>query len=97
MVAYGVSKLGMHGITRSFAYNGAPYGITANTICPGMVVTENIGKRLTQEQIDRATAEIPVRRAATSEEIADAVIFACNNGFVNGETINVNGGVYFAP
>lgn len=97
MVAYGVSKLGMHGITRSFAYNGASYGITANTICPGMVVTENIGKRLTQEQIDQATAEIPVRRAATSEEIADAVIFACNNGFVNGETINVNGGVYFAP
>lgn len=97
MVAYGVSKLGMHGITRSFAFNGAPYGVTANTICPGMVITENIGRRLTQEQIDKGQAKIPVQRAATSEEIADAVIFVCNNAYVTGETINVNGGTYFAP
>lgn len=97
MVAYGVSKLGMHGITRSFAFNGAEYGVTANTICPGMVTTENIGKRLTQEQIESSEAKIPCKRAATSEEIADAVLFVCNNAYVTGETINVNGGTYFAP
>ena len=97
MIAYGVSKLGMHGITRAIAHNGAPYGITANTVCPGMVITENINKRLTPEKYAEECSAIPLGRPATSEEIADAVMFAVNNGYVTGETININGGMYYAP
>lgn len=97
MIAYGVSKLGMHGVTRAIAHNGAPLGITANTVCPGMVVTENIHKRLTPEKYKEESAAIPLGRGATSEEIADAVLFAVRNGYVTGETININGGMYYAP
>ncbi len=97
MIAYGVSKLGMHGVTRAIAHNGAPLGITANTVCPGMVITENIGKRLTPEKYKEESDAIPLGRGATSEEIADAVLFAVRNGYVTGETININGGMYYAP
>ena len=97
MIAYGVSKLGMHALTRAFADNGAPYGITANTVAPGMVVTENIGKRLTPEKYAEESAAIPLGRGATCGEIADAVIFPLRNGYVTGETININGGMYYAP
>lgn len=97
MIAYGVSKLGMHGLTRAFAANGAQYGITANTVAPGMIITENIDKRLTPEMKARESAKIPLGRGGTSEEIADAVLFVIHNGYVTGETININGGMYFAP
>ncbi len=97
MIAYGVSKLGMHGITRALAHNGAPYNITANTVCPGMVTTENITKRLTPEKYQEECAAVPLGRPATSEEIADAVLFVIRNGYVTGETININGGMYYAP
>jgi len=97
MVAYGVSKLGMHGITRAFAQAGAPLGITANTVAPGMIVTENIDKRLTPEMKARESAKIPLGRGASCEEIADAVLFPIKNGYVTGETININGGMHYAP
>lgn len=97
MIAYGVSKLGMHALTRAFADNGAPFGITANTVAPGMVVTENIAKRLTPEKHAEETAAIPLGRGASCEEVADAVIFPLRNGYVTGETININGGMYYAP
>lgn len=97
MIAYGVSKLGMHGLTRAFAANGAACGVTANTIAPGMILTENIDKRLTPEMKARESARIPLGRGATCEEIADAVLFVINNGYVSGETININGGMYYAP
>ncbi|MFA6930740.1 MAG: SDR family NAD(P)-dependent oxidoreductase [Lentisphaeria bacterium] len=97
MIAYGVSKLGMHGLTRAFAENGAPYGITANTICPGMIITENINKRLTKEKYQEESAAIPLGRGGSCEEVADAVLFACRNSYVTGETIHINGGMYYAP
>ena len=97
MIAYGVSKLGMHGITRAFAQNGAAFGITANTVCPGMVLTENITKRNTEEQMKASEAKIPVGRGGTCEEMADAVLFVIKNAYVTGETIHVNGGAYYAP
>ena len=97
MIAYGVSKLGMHGITRAFADNGAEYGITANTVCPGMTATENMNKRLSKEKYASECAAVPLGRPGTSEEVADAVLFAVKNGYVTGESIHVNGGMYYAP
>ena len=97
MIAYGVSKLGRHGVTRAIAQNGAPFGITANPVCPGMVTTENIHKRLTPEKYAEECGAVPLGRPATSEEIADAVLFVIRNGYVTGETININGGMYYAP
>ena len=97
MIAYGVSKLGMHGITRAFAENGAPFGITANTVCPGMIETENMMKRLSKEKYREECSAVPLGRPGTSEEVADAVLYAVKNGYVTGESLHVNGGMYYAP
>ena len=97
MIAYGVSKLGMHALTRAFAENGAASGITANTVCPGMVMTENLRKRITEEEYQATCAHIPVRRGGSCEEMADGVLFAIKNGYVTGESIHINGGLYYAP
>lgn len=97
MIAYGVSKLGMHGLTRAFAEQGAPVNVTCNTVAPGMILTENIAKRLTPEKYAEECSAIPMRRGGTAEEIADAVLFPIRNGYVTGETININGGMYYAP
>lgn len=97
MIAYAASKLGMHALTRAFAENGAADGITANTVCPGMVMTENLRKRISEEEYQTACAHIPVRRAGSCGEMADGVLFAIKNGYVTGETIHINGGLYYAP
>jgi len=97
MIAYNVSKLAMHGLTRAYANNGAKFGITANTVCPGMVMTENVSKRLTPEQVQATYDTIPLGRGGSCEEMADAVLFAVKNAYVTGESLHVNGGLYYAP
>ena len=97
MIAYGVSKLGMHGLTRAFAENGGAFGITANTVCPGMVMTENLRKRITEEDYQATCRNIPGGRGGSCEEMADGVLFAVRNGYVTGESIHINGGLYYAP
>lgn len=97
MIAYGASKAGMHSVARAFADNGAPYNVTANCICPGMIVTENIDKRLSPEKKAQEQAAIPMGRAGTSEEVADAVLFVIRNGYVTGSMVNVSGGMYYEP
>jgi len=97
MVAYTVSKLGMHSLTRSFAERCAPYNITVNTLVPGMIATENMMKRIGQSGYDAECGRIPLHRAGTCDEIADGVIWALKNGFMTGESININGGQTYAP
>ena len=60
-------------------------------------MTENMEKRLSPEQYAKEAAAVPLGRPGTSEEVADAVLFAIRNGYVTGETININGGMYYAP
>lgn len=97
MVAYNISKLSLHALTRSFADQGAPFGITANTVAPGFVETENVSKRLSPEVRDREVAKIPLRRTASMREVAEAVYFAAANGYITGEVLNINGGQFYAP
>ena len=94
MMEYAMSKAAMHSLTRSLAGIAGPFGITVNTVAPGLIVTDELGNRWTQEKLAAVSATIPVRRGATPEEVADAVRFAITNPYLNGETININGGVY---
>lgn len=97
MVAYNISKLSLHALSRSFAARGAAYGITANTVAPGFVETENVSKRLSQETRDREVGKIPLQRTGDMREIAEAVFFAAANGYITGEVININGGQFYTP
>ncbi|OHD53458.1 MAG: hypothetical protein A2096_06005 [Spirochaetes bacterium GWF1_41_5] len=94
MMEYAMCKAALHSLTRSLALLSAPFGITVNTIAPGMIMTEAIGERLSRERIAELSAGIPVKRAGDECEIVEAVRFALKNDYLCGETININGGSY---
>ena len=94
MVEYALSKAGLHSLTRSLAGLGAPHGVTANTVAPGMILSDELAGRLTPEEAAAMTGRIPVKRGADAGEIFAAVRFAVGNPYVTGEILNINGGVY---
>jgi len=96
-IAYSTSKLALHCLTRSYAAALARYGITVNTLAPGMIATENMFKRIGRRGYETECGNIALHRAGTCDEIADGLIWAVENGFMTGETININGGQTYAP
>ena len=91
---YAGAKAGLIGLTRSWAREFGPQGITANAVSPGYTRTDmNAASFATKEAEIAAT--IPLRRVAEPEEIAAVIAFLCSAGasYVTGEVINVNGGV----
>jgi 3-oxoacyl-[acyl-carrier protein] reductase len=91
-VAYGAAKAGVEGLTRAYALRLAPDGVTVNAVAPGLVDTD-MGKPLIAAGVP---ARIPVGRAGTGEEIAQAVMLLVGNGYITGQTIFVNGGSLFS-
>lgn len=91
-VAYGAAKAGLEGLMRSYALQVAKEGITVNAVAPGLIDTE-----MTRELIEsgKAIARVPAGRPGTADEIGEAVMFAVRNGYLNGQTIAVNGGASF--
>jgi 3-oxoacyl-[acyl-carrier protein] reductase len=88
---YAASKAGIHGLTHSYASLLAKEGITVNAIAPALIETEMMRDN------PRATpALIPVGRFGTVDEVADVVVMLAANGYVTGQTINVNGGWYMS-
>ncbi|MDR0477906.1 MAG: 3-oxoacyl-ACP reductase FabG [Desulfobulbaceae bacterium] len=88
---YAASKAGMIGMTHGYASMLAGEGITANVVAPAMIDTEMIRSN------DRARPEkIPLGRFGRVEEVADAVVMLARNGYITGQTINVNGGFYMS-
>jgi 3-oxoacyl-[acyl-carrier protein] reductase len=87
---YAASKAGVVGLTKSHARDFAPR-IRVNAIAPGHVETDMTADRTPEEKEDERAA-IPVNRFGRPSEIADAVVYLRDAGFVTGETLNVNGG-----
>jgi 3-oxoacyl-[acyl-carrier protein] reductase len=84
---YAASKAGMLGLTHSYAALCARDGVTVNAVAPALIETEMV----TANPAARADL-IPVGRFGTVEETADAVLMLVRNGYITGQTINVNGG-----
>ena len=94
---YAASKGGVIGMTRSLARELAPHGITVNTIPPSLVDTPlaREGERTGQvPPIEVIASMIPIARAGTPEDIANACEFLCSDkaSYITGQEINVNGG-----
>lgn len=94
-VNYAAAKAGVEGFTRSLAKEMAGRGITVNSVAPGFIETD-MTKELNEEQVDTMLSIIPAKRLGSPEEVAAVVGFLAGDaaGYVTGETINVNGGMY---
>jgi 3-oxoacyl-[acyl-carrier protein] reductase len=94
-VAYAAAKAGTLGLTRSLAREVASRGITVNAVAPGFVETE-MTAGLGADQRAFYTNVIPAGRIATPEEVAAAVAFLASPdaGYVTGQVLHVNGGLY---
>lgn len=92
--AYGASKSGLVGMTRSLAKEYAARGITANVLCPGFVETE-MTSTLAERARKALDEEIPAGRVGTVEEIAAAIRFLASEeaSYVNGAVLAVDGGL----
>ena len=88
---YAASKAGMIGLTHSYANLLAKYGITVNAIAPALIETDMI-RNLPNVKPGMA----PIQRFGLPEEIADVVLLLATNGFITGQTFNVNGGMYMS-
>ncbi len=92
---YAASKAGIIGFTKSIAKEYARFGITANVVAPGYIETDMTAD-LPEKVKKGYISMIPVGRAGTPEEVAAAVLFLASPmaSYVNGEVLNVNGGMY---
>jgi 3-oxoacyl-[acyl-carrier protein] reductase len=88
---YAASKAGIIGLTHSYASQLAKEGITANTISPALIETDMIGGNPLA-----ITSRIPVGRFGTCREVAEVVVMLAGNGYITGQTIQVNGGMYLS-
>jgi 3-oxoacyl-[acyl-carrier protein] reductase len=91
---YSSAKAGLIGLTKATARELASRGITCNAVAPGFVLTE-LTKDLAQEWQDRITAQTPLGRFGTPEEIANAVAFLASDeaAFITGQILGVDGGL----
>ena len=88
---YAASKAGMIGMTHGYASLLAGEGITANVVAPALIDTDMIRGNV------RARPDLtPVGRFGRVEEVAEVVVMLARNGYVTGQTINVNGGIYMS-
>lgn len=94
---YAASKSAVEGFTRSLAQEVASRGITINAVAPGFVATD-MTAGLTDEQTEQMLSRIPLGRMGSVEDIAEAVAFLVSDkaGYITGETVHVNGGLYMA-
>jgi 3-oxoacyl-[acyl-carrier protein] reductase len=93
-VHYTASKAGLLGLTRAVAKEVAPFGITVNAVCPGLIDTQMARETTTQEELENFLDSFPIKRLGSSEEIGDLVVFLCseNASYITGASIDINGG-----
>jgi 3-oxoacyl-[acyl-carrier protein] reductase len=94
-VNYAATKAGLIGITRSLAREVASRGITVNAVAPGYIETPMTAV-LDEKQTAAMLTQIPLGRAGTDADIAQAVLYLASEGagYVTGHVLDVNGGMF---
>jgi 3-oxoacyl-[acyl-carrier protein] reductase len=92
---YSAAKAGMIGFSKSLAREIGSRGITVNVVAPGFIVTD-MTDALGEESRKALTSQVPLGRLGSPEDVAHAVAFLASPqaGYITGETLHVNGGMY---
>jgi len=93
--AYSAAKGGLGALTQHIACDYGPLGIRANCVAPGVTMTDMVRHRFDDEMFKRVNVETtPFPRLGEVEDIASTIAFLCSPGagFINGQTIVVDGG-----
>jgi 3-oxoacyl-[acyl-carrier protein] reductase len=90
-VAYGASKAAVHAMTHYLAKELAPFGVTVNSVAPGPIASA-----MTTTFPEVLKANIPIGRMGNLTDVAKAILFlaAPSSGFITGEILDVNGGMW---
>lgn len=90
---YTTSKAGMLGFTRAVAKEVAPFGITVNAVCPGLIDTEMVRLDINPDIVAAYEKSFPIPRLGTPEEVAKLVLFLIADApYITGASIDINGG-----
>jgi 3-oxoacyl-[acyl-carrier protein] reductase len=92
---YCASKAGLIGLTKSNAREMAKRSITVNAVAPGFIATA-MTDALSDKVRTELTAQIPLERLGSADDIANAVVFLASEaaGYITGHVLSVNGGMY---
>jgi len=92
---YAAAKAGMIGFTKSLAREVGSRNITVNVVAPGFIVTD-MTDSLGEASKAALLGQVPLARLGSPEDIAHAVAFLASPkaGYITGETLHVNGGMY---
>ena len=91
---YTTAKAAVLGFTRAVAKEMAPFGITLNAVCPGLVNTEMVSEVITGPQAQDYADSFPIGRLAEPEEVAELVAFLASDraAYITGASLDINGG-----
>ena len=94
---YAAAKAGLEGMTRSLAAELAARNITVNAVAPGFIETD-MTEALSDAQREEMLKRIPANRLGSVDDVAALVAFLCSEqaGYITGETLKVNGGMYLS-
>ena len=94
---YTASKAGLVAMSKSFALEYGKKNINVNCVSPGFITTEMTNK-IDQNYREILKSKIPLDRFGDPKDVANTVLFLCSNlsDYITGETIHVNGGMYFS-
>jgi 3-oxoacyl-[acyl-carrier protein] reductase len=98
-LAYSTAKGAVLTWTRALAAELGPQGIRVNALAPGLILgTRFHNTHTTRESAQATIQQIPLRRAGTPADVARAAVFLASeyDGFINGATLDINGGAYCA-
>jgi 3-oxoacyl-[acyl-carrier protein] reductase len=89
--SYAASKAGIIALTKSMAFEWAPFNVYVNAVAPSYIETE----KTTPDQAERVAPRVPLGKIGTPDDVASAVLFLASDeaSYITGEILDVNGGV----
>ncbi len=94
---YAASKAGIIAMSKSLAIEYGKKNITINSVSPGFIISDMTAK-ISDEHTDLMRSRISLNKFGSPEDVANSIVFLSSNlsDYITGETIHVNGGMYFS-